>query len=98
MASTARAHADHEDQEPKNKPRCVTDNCWEEAVCAGMCKACYEGFRRLRDLEMPDFTKYLKKIRRIGARAAAYSGGIEFGRRAEKTAHNRKRGHIRAAR
>lgn len=70
MASTARVH----DHAPRPKGVCITDGCDSPAICAGFCAACYAGFRRLRDLTMPQLSQYYKKIRRLNVRASSMIG------------------------
>ena len=55
--------------EKKDKGPCATPGCWEDAVCAGFCSACYAGWRRLRDLELPELRDYFRRIERLGSRA-----------------------------
>lgn len=70
MASIARVH----EHAPKPKGICITDGCDSPATRAGFCDACYAGFRRLRDLTMPQLSQYYKKIRRLNVRASAMIG------------------------
>jgi len=82
MASALRVHRTHGDKD--EKPNCATPGCWEAAKVTGFCGACYAGWRRLRDLTMPELKTYFQRTQRIAARA---SGQMNLTRRASKHSH-----------
>ena len=54
----------------KTKEKCGMNNCWQEAVVAGLCVACYSWLRGVmtRYLTPGEFMAYKRKVERYGGR------------------------------
>lgn len=82
MASALRSHSPHNDRD--EKIACATPGCWEAAKVTGFCHACYQGWRRLRDLTMPELKTYFQRTQRLNARAA---GSMNLARKTNRPKH-----------
>jgi hypothetical protein len=53
----------------KTKDLCIFNPaCWQEAIVAGMCGACYSWWRNFQLKSAPEVTLYLKRVNRYHGR------------------------------